>query len=152
MTVAADVHDPKGFLRKTREGCNCRFQRTPHTEGWDKVPGSVDPRFAAGCLSLCPKSWNLKHFVIREQEIQQFSAILPWNSRAFPRNSHSLLELSDFRTFLTKKIVLIFVGPLHSALEPPKDPGKPGGFAVPHPLVSISRHCIFQPWVHPKKL
>ena len=25
------------LLRKTREGWNCRFQKTPRTEGWDKV-------------------------------------------------------------------------------------------------------------------
>ena len=33
---------------KTREGWNCRFQKTSRTEGWVKVQGSVDPRFAAG--------------------------------------------------------------------------------------------------------
>ena len=35
-------------IRKTREGWNCRFQKTSCTEGWVKVQGSVDPRFAAG--------------------------------------------------------------------------------------------------------
>ena len=34
---------------RTREGCNCRFQKkTPRTGGGDKVHGSVGPRFPAG--------------------------------------------------------------------------------------------------------
>ena len=36
------------LFRKTREGWNNQFQKTPRTEGGDKVQGSVDPRFPAG--------------------------------------------------------------------------------------------------------
>ena len=43
-------------LRKTREGWNCRFQKTPSTEGADKVPGVSTQGSRQVCLSRCPKS------------------------------------------------------------------------------------------------
>ena len=43
------------FLRKTQEGCNCRFQTTACAEGGDKVQGSVEPRFPAGLPFLVPE-------------------------------------------------------------------------------------------------
>ena len=43
----------------TREGCNCRFRKTSRMEGRHKVQRSVDPMFAAGLPSRCPKSKNL---------------------------------------------------------------------------------------------
>ena len=46
---------PKRFrgceIQKNSEGCNCRFQKTPRTEGLDKVSGSVDSRSWQICLS-----------------------------------------------------------------------------------------------------
>ena len=51
------------FLRTTREGWNCRFQKAPRTEGGDKVPDKVPAVWTQGsrqvCLSRRPKSWNL---------------------------------------------------------------------------------------------
>ena len=44
------------FVRKTREGWNCRFQKTPRTEGGDKVPAVWTQGFRQVCLSRCPKS------------------------------------------------------------------------------------------------
>ena len=35
---------------KTQEGRNCRFQKTPRTDCGDKVWGSDNPSFPAGCL------------------------------------------------------------------------------------------------------
>ena len=43
-------------LRKTREGWNCRFQKTPRTEGGDKVPAVWTQGSRQVCLSRCPKS------------------------------------------------------------------------------------------------
>ena len=46
-------------LRKTREGWNRRFQKTPRTEGGDKVPAASTQGSRQVCLSRCPKSQNL---------------------------------------------------------------------------------------------
>ena len=56
------------FSRKTPEGWNCQFQKTAPTEGWVKVQGSVDPRFAADLPFPCPISYNLKHVAIRGKD------------------------------------------------------------------------------------
>ena len=45
--------------------CN-PLKKAPRTEGGDKIQGSVGPRFPAGLPSRCPKSWNVKHFAIRQ--------------------------------------------------------------------------------------
>ena len=47
------------YVRETREGWNCRFQKTPRTEGGDKVPAVWTQGFRQVCLSRCPKSQNL---------------------------------------------------------------------------------------------
>ena len=45
----------------TREVCNYRFQnKTPRTEGWDEVPGSVDPGFAIGLPFPLPEILEFK--------------------------------------------------------------------------------------------
>ena len=46
-------------FRKTREGWNCRFQKTPRTEGGDKVPAVWAQGSRQVCLSRCPKSQTL---------------------------------------------------------------------------------------------
>ena len=60
-------------FRKTRQGCNCLFQKTPRTEGGDKVRSSVDPRFAAG---LPFPVFEILEFATREHfpELKNF----PW--------------------------------------------------------------------------
>ena len=61
MTEMVGVTQTQAWFRKSRVCAslsNCLFQKTPHTEGVDKVQGSVDPRFAAVCLSRCPKRQN----------------------------------------------------------------------------------------------
>ena len=44
------------LVRKTREGWNCRFQKTPRTEGGDNVPAVRTQGSRQVCLSRCPKS------------------------------------------------------------------------------------------------
>ena len=43
-------------FRNLREGWNCRFQKTPRTEGGDKVPAVWNQVSRQICLSQCPKS------------------------------------------------------------------------------------------------
>ena len=47
------------FLRKTREGWNCRFLKTSRTEGGDEVRAVWTQGSRQVGLSRCPKSWNL---------------------------------------------------------------------------------------------
>ena len=75
------------YYQKNREGCNCRFRRTPRTEARHKVQGSVEPMFAAGLpfpvpeiLEFILEEENLGHSI---QKIFQNSAIL-LNSGCFP--------------------------------------------------------------------
>ena len=65
------------MFRKTREGWNCRFQKTPRTEGGDKVPAVSAQGSRQVCLSRCPKSYNLRHFAIRENFSSNFPGIFP---------------------------------------------------------------------------
>ena len=75
------------------------FEKTPRAEGGHKVPGSVDPMFAKKvCLSRCPELANSEHFAIREIFSRYFPGISrnsPPKLPKRPRNSHSLLELSE---------------------------------------------------------
>ena len=74
---------------KTREGCNCRFRKTPRTEGRHKVQGSVDPMFAEGSPFLVPEILEFKAFRdsrnIFQQFSRNFSGALLQNSRKDPR-------------------------------------------------------------------
>ena len=45
---SADFAGGSYLFSEKLQGWNCLFQKTPRTEGWDKVQGSVDPKFAAG--------------------------------------------------------------------------------------------------------
>ena len=88
-----------GKFRKTREGWNCRFQKTSRTEGRHKVQPSVDPTFPAGLPFPVPEILEFMGFRDSGKFFQQFSRNFPGtflqNSRKDPRNSHSLLEFSD---------------------------------------------------------
>ena len=44
-----------------------------HTEGWDKAPGNVDPRFAAGLPFPVPEILELKAFCDSGKIFQHFS-------------------------------------------------------------------------------
>ena len=59
-------------LRKTRVGWNCRFQKTPRTEGGDKVQAVSTQQFS-----------------------RDFPGVFLGKPRTDPGNSHSLLEFSD---------------------------------------------------------
>ena len=95
---------PRDFFQslsgKTREGWNCRFQKTPRTEGWDKVPGVSTKRSRQGCLSPVPEVLEFVAFRDSGKFFQQYSRDFPGvflgNPRTHPTNSHSLLEFSDF--------------------------------------------------------
>ena len=70
------------FIRKTREGWNCRFQKsTPHGR-WGQGPGSVDQRFPAGLPFPVPE---ILEFVAFGASRKIFPAIFPGLSRSFPR-------------------------------------------------------------------
>ena len=84
-------------LRKTQEGCNCRFQRTPRTEDGAKVQGGVDPRFPASLPFPVRKIFcSISRF---RKFLQHFSrndpAIFLGKPRRDPGNSHSFLKFSD---------------------------------------------------------
>ena len=74
------------IVRKTREGWNCRFRKTPRTEGWDKVPGGVDPRLAAGLPLPVPEILVFKAF---HASGNLFPAIFPRFSWNIPREPPS---------------------------------------------------------------
>ena len=70
-------------FRKTREGWNCRFQKTPRTEGGEKVPAVWTQGSWQVCLSRVPE-------IPRICSISRFGkkknpAIFPGLSRSFPR-------------------------------------------------------------------
>ena len=83
----------------TREGWNCRFQKTSRTEGWDKVPGVSAQGSPAGLPFPVPEILEFVAFGNSGKIFQQFSrdfpAIFLQNSRTDPGNSHSLLEFPD---------------------------------------------------------
>ena len=81
-------------LRKTREGWNCRFQKTPRPKGGDKVLCSIDPRFPAGLPLLVPEILEFVAFRDSGKLFQQFCRDFP-SPRTHPTNCHSLLEFSD---------------------------------------------------------
>ena len=56
--------NPVLFATSTPRRCNCLLRKTPHTEGWDKVRGSVSPRFAAGLPFPAPEI--LEFVVLRD--------------------------------------------------------------------------------------
>ena len=63
------------YWRNTREGCNGRFQKTPRTEGVDKVPAVSGLPFGARNPGICSISRSGKIF----------PAIFPGLSQSFPR-------------------------------------------------------------------
>ena len=81
------------LFRKTREGWNCLFRKTPRTEGRHKVQGSADPMFAAGLPFPVPQILEFKPCRDSGKFFQQFSWNFPGtflqNSRKDPWNSHS---------------------------------------------------------------
>ena len=91
------------LFRKSREGWNCRFQKTPHTEGGDKVTRKVGTRSRqcrpkVPCRFAFPGARNPRIYSISRSG-KHFPAIFPGLSRSFPRtdpgNSHSLLEFPE---------------------------------------------------------
>ena len=94
-------------FRKTREGWNCRFQKTPRPEGGDKVPAVSTQGSRQVCLpgARNPRICSILRFGIF------FPAIFPGFSRSFPReprtdpgNSDSLLEFSEFKSVCKVKL------------------------------------------------
>ena len=82
-------------VQKSQEGCSDLFLPAPRTRRWDKVQGSVGPRFTVRlAFLLCPKSCQNKHCTIPEElswyVLRNFLQEL-WKD---PRNSHSLLRLA----------------------------------------------------------
>ena len=67
-------------FRKTREGWNCRFQKTPRTEGGDKVPAVSTQGSRQVCLSRArnPRICSISRFG------KNFPAIFPRLFRSFP--------------------------------------------------------------------
>ena len=68
------------LFRKTREGpegCNCRFRKTPRTEGRHEVQGSVDPMFAAGLPFPLPENPRIQNMSRFGKFFQQFSRNFP---------------------------------------------------------------------------
>ena len=90
----------KHFSEKLEKAGTVDFEKHPAQEGWAKVQGSVDPRFAAGLPFPVPQMLEFKAFRNSGNFFQQFSRDFPGiflgNARADPRNSHSLLEFSEF--------------------------------------------------------
>ena len=109
-------------VRKTREGWNCQFEKSPRTEGGDKVPAVWTQASRQVYLSRCPKSRNLQHFAIREKFSSNFPGTFPEFSSRTPEQTpetatafseFSENEVSDFRfaTFLTfGQFRSIFIG------------------------------------------
>ena len=86
------------LIRKTREGWNCRFQKTPRTEGWVKVQGSVDERFAAGLPFPVPETLESKGFCDSGRVFLHFSRDF---RRIFLGNPEEILETATvFSSFL----------------------------------------------------
>ena len=83
--------------QETREGWNCRFQKLPHREGWVKVQGSVDPRFAALLPFPVPEipesksSWRFGIFFSRN-----FPATFPEFSSGTPKIPKTAIAFSEF--------------------------------------------------------
>ena len=50
------------------------ISKTPRTQGWEKAPGSVDPRFAVGLPFLVPEILEFK--VARDSTATAFSVFL----------------------------------------------------------------------------
>ena len=53
-------------------------------EGWDRVPGNADPRFAAGLPSLMPEILAFKAFRGSGKICSKFPAIFPESSSGTP--------------------------------------------------------------------
>ena len=73
-------------VRKTREGWNCRFQKTPRTEGGDKVQAVSSRGSRQVCLSRCPKPRTCiakASAPYRGQNRQNRGKRVPWS-----KNSH----------------------------------------------------------------
>ena len=68
-------------VRKAREGWNCRFQKTPRTEGGDKAQAGSTQGSRQVCLSRClnPRICSISRFG------KNFPAIFLGLCRSFPR-------------------------------------------------------------------
>ena len=82
------------MIRKTREGWNCRFLKTPRTEGGDEVPAVWTQGSRQVGLSGAPKPgiYSIPRFgKIFPATFPEFSWRTPEQT---PGNSRSLLEFS----------------------------------------------------------
>ena len=80
------------------------FKKTPRTEGRAKVLTQGSRQV---CLPRCPKSYNLQHFVTREEFSSDFPGTFLRNPRTEPGNSHSLLELKNFLLWVIRGVKLL---------------------------------------------
>ena len=76
--------------KKTLEGCNCRFQNTPHTEGGHKVHGRMVSMCAAGLPFPVPEVLDLKAFCDLGFLISELS------SRTFEKGPETAKAFSSF--------------------------------------------------------
>ena len=88
------------WLEQLEKAVTYRFEEAPRTEGWDRVPPSVDPRFKAGLPFPVPEILEFKAFgdpgTLFQHFFRNFPDIFLGNPRKAPRNSHSsLLEFSE---------------------------------------------------------
>ena len=81
------------------------FKKTPHPEGRDKVPGSVDPRFPAGLHFPVPEVLEFVAFRDSGNVFQQFPRDFPGVFVGNPRTHHKQPQPS--RVFCMRVIAAI---------------------------------------------
>ena len=88
-------------FRKTREGWNCRFQKTPRTEGGDKVPAvsTQGSGFPAGLLFPVPEILEFVAFCDSSNFSSNFPGTFPEFSRRTPEQTAE--TATAFSSFLT---------------------------------------------------